>query len=223
MTGSLQSEIKTSVNLCTKGLSERFDILLHATDCQPSSKAPATAYGPREVVRDILVFNVDAWPTCSSDLMDYGSEEIQRLTNWFEVALERAGCSTKNIKDQWVSLKIQVNSQFRKMDYASLWETLLTKVPYKDDLTDVLHLVQILLVLPISAAQCEWIKSSTRAALSVLVLEDLIRLSSEGPSVADFDPAPAVIVDLLGTSQKENAQGGLTFRTINPDLTYVFY
>ena len=85
------------------------------------------------------------------------------------------------------------------MDYAALWETLLTKLPYKEDFADVLHLVEILLVLPISAAQCERavssqnrIKSSTRATLNVAVLEDLIRLSSDGPPVADFVPAPAV-------------------------------
>ena len=92
-----------------------------------------------------------------------------------------------------------VNGQFRKLDYGSLWETLLTKVPYKDDFKDVLHIVELVLVLPISAAQCERavlaqnrIKSSTRATLSVSVLEDLIRLSSEGPPVAEFDPTSAV-------------------------------
>jgi len=68
----------------------------------------------------MLVFNVDAWPTRSSVLMDYGREEIQWLSNWLEVALQRAGCSTENIEDQWVSLKIQVNSPFRKLDYANL-------------------------------------------------------------------------------------------------------
>ena len=100
---------------------------------------------------------------------------------------------------RWISLKIAVNSQFRKMDYSTLWETFLTKLPYKEDYADVLHLVEILLVLPISAAQCERavssqnrIKSSTRASLNVEVLEDLIRLSSEGPPVADFEPAAAV-------------------------------
>lgn len=198
MTASLQSEIETAVGLCTKGLSERFDILLQA-DCQPSSKAPATGHGPKEVVRDMLMFNVDAWPTCSADLVDYGREEIQRLSKWFEVALQRAGCTPKKIEDQWVSPKIQINSQFRKLDYTNLWATMLTKVPYKENFKDVLHLVEILLVLPISAAQCEQavssqnrIKSSTRATLSVSVLEDLIRLSSEGPPIADFDPAPAV-------------------------------
>ena len=44
-----------------------------------------TIYGPKEVVKDMLIFNVDVWPTRSSDLMDYGRQEIQRLTNWFKV------------------------------------------------------------------------------------------------------------------------------------------
>ena len=196
MTDSLQSKIQNAVNLSTKGLKERFDIL-HAADSteverQPTRKEPE--YGPREVLRDMLVFNVNAWPTRSSELMEHGRQEVQRLTNWFRVALERAGCN-----EQWVSLKIQVNSQLRKLDYVTLWQTLLTKVPYKEDFKDILHLVEILLVLPISAAQCERavsaqnrIKSSTRAMLGVSLLEDLICISSEGPPVADFDPAPAV-------------------------------
>ena len=60
------------------------------------------------------------------------------------------------------------------MDYSILWETLLTKLPYKEDYADVLHLVEILLVLPISAAQSERavssknrIKSSNRTTLNV--------------------------------------------------------
>jgi len=84
-----------------------------------------------------------------------------------------------------------VNGQFHKLDYGSLWETLLTKVPYKNNFKDVLHLVELVLVLLISATQCECavsaqnrIKSSTRANLSVSVLEDLIHLSSEfGPCI----------------------------------------
>ena len=72
---------------------------------------------------------------------------------------------------------------------------MLTKVPYKENFKDVLHLVEILLVLPISAAQCERavsaqnrIKSSTRASLGVSVLEDLIRISAEGVPEVQCSP-----------------------------------
>ena len=142
MTGRLQSEIQNAVNLCTKGLNQRFDILLNAIEAEsrPSTKVPE--FDPKEVVRDLLIFNVDARHTCVGELMKYGREEVQRLTNWFEVALERAGCNTKDIIEQWVSLKIQVNSQFRKLNYINLWQTLLNEVPNKEDFKDVLHLQQ---------------------------------------------------------------------------------
>ena len=106
MTGSLQSEIQNAVNLCTKGLTERFDILLNDIEAerQPSTKVPE--YGPKGVVRDLLIFNVDAWPTRLSELMEHGREEVQDLSSWFEVALEGAGCNTKEIIEQWVFLKV---------------------------------------------------------------------------------------------------------------------
>ena len=188
--GSLESEMVTAVNLTTQGLREQSGVLLSAKN--QGSKAPD--YGPKQVVSDMLVFIVDSWPTHPSDLLDYGREEIGRLTQWFQPILERAGCKTSTI-----SLKVQVSGQFCKLDYGSLWEALLTKVPYKNDLEDVLHLVELVLVLPISAAQCERavsaqnrIKNSTTATLNVSVLEDLIRLSSEGQPVSEFDLTPAV-------------------------------
>ena len=47
--------------------------------------------------------------------------------------------------------------------------------------------------------------------LGVSVLEDLIRISSEGPPVADFDPVPQLLVGFHGTSLKGNAQDDHTF------------
>ena len=194
---SLQSEIDTAVDLCTQWLNERFGILINASETTKGKKEEA--YGPQEVVSDMLFLNVDVWPSNPVDLVDYGREEIQRLTEWFRPLLHTEGCNINSIHDQWVSLKILVKSQFQKMDSINLWQAFLTKAPYKDNFKDVLHLVEIVLVLPISAAQCERavsaqnrIKSSVRATLATSVVEDLIRLSSEGPPVADFDAAPCV-------------------------------
>ena len=58
---------------------------------------------------------------------------------------------------------------------------------------------KILLVLPLSAAQCERaisaqnrFKNCHRASLAPEITESLIRISAEGPPVVDYDPAPAV-------------------------------
>lgn len=76
---------------------------------------------------------------------------------------------------------------------------MLAKVPYKDDFQNVLHLVEIMLVLPISAAQCERAvsaqnrrKSSLRVGLGSSTLQDLIRITAEGPPVTEFNATPAV-------------------------------
>lgn len=193
---SLQSEIETAINLCTHGLNERFGILINASATTKSENE--AVYGP-QVVNDMLILNVDVWPSNPVDLVDHGREQIQRLIEWFRPLLHAAGCNIDAIQDQWVSMKILVKNQFQKMDSITLWQTFLTKAPYKDNFKDVLHVIEIVLVLPISAAQCERavsaqnrIKSSICATLATSVLEDLIRLSSEGPPVADFDAAPCV-------------------------------
>ena len=73
-------------------------------------------YGSKEVVSDMLVFIADRRPTCLSDLMDNGREEIGRMVKWLFPILERAGCDISAIQDQWVSMKIQITGQFCKID-----------------------------------------------------------------------------------------------------------
>ena len=89
--------------------------------------------------------------------------------------------------------------QFCNKDYSSLWKMFLVKDPYKSDLKDILQLVEILLLLPISAAGCERmiflqnrINSILRAALKKSSLEGLIRISAENWSLEEFDTLPSV-------------------------------
>lgn len=96
-------------------------------------------------------------------------------------------------------MKIQINGQFRKMDYVSFWEIFFIKCFYKEDFKDVLYFVEMVFVFSISAVQCERvvsvqnrIKGSIRVIFIVLVLEDLIRLFFEGLFVAEFDLSLAV-------------------------------
>lgn len=140
-----------------------------------------------------MVFNVDSWPHKDAELIDFGNG------NWFEPTLRTAGCQVDDILPQWQSMNITFNARFRDKVYSSLWKMFLSKDPYKSDLKDILHLVEILLVLPISAAGCERmvssqnrIKSSLRASLKTTSLEGLIRISAQDPRLEEFDPVPSV-------------------------------
>ena len=124
---------------------------------------------------------------------------MARLVTWFRPVLESGGCRVEPVPKEWVSLKVMVKTQFQDMAYSRLWSTMLTKEPYKSDYKNVLHLVELLLVLPISSAQCERafssqnrIKSAKRSCLETETTEDLIGTSSEGSPIAEFVPSQAV-------------------------------
>lgn len=157
-----------------------------------------------EVVKDMLVFNADAWPCSAQDLVDFGNNMIDRLTSWFKPTLQKAGCDVDSISEEWFSLKVLVNTTILDKYYTSLWEIMLTKLPYKDDFKNLLHLVEIMLVQPISAVQCERaistqnrVENSIRVTLGSSTLDDLIQITAEGPSAEEFHPAPVVDKRLL--------------------------
>ncbi|XP_036960656.1 uncharacterized protein LOC119023096 isoform X2 [Acanthopagrus latus] len=130
---------------------------------------------------------------------------------------ERSGCYLAAVLDKWQGLKILVSQNFKDKSYSGLWETMLTKEPYREDYKNILELVQLMLVLPISAAQCERgfsaqnrIKSSKRSSHAVSTTKDLMRITLEGPRFEDYDPNPAV--DCWINSAKR-ARRGQVWRT----------
>ena len=76
----LQSEINTTVDLCKQGLTERFDVVIKASELNGRKKQ--AVYGTENVLHDMLILNVDAWPSDPKDLVDSGREEIQHLVKW---------------------------------------------------------------------------------------------------------------------------------------------
>ena len=92
-------------------------------------------------------FGHDAWHTEMEVFLNFGREK------WFQAPLLSSGCNVSAVQSQWLSLKVLVHSNFLDKGYNDLWAMLMIKEPYKDYLKDVLYLVQILLVLPLSATQ----------------------------------------------------------------------
>ncbi|MEQ2242038.1 hypothetical protein ILYODFUR_031680 [Ilyodon furcidens] len=144
-----------------------------------------------------------------------GRDSGSNPTFWIRTSC--GGCQVDQVPQEWQLLKTIVRTTFKDKSYLGLWQTLLTKEPYCSDLDifgqlmtffksqthvytcknnfllmfqTILHLGEMLLVLPISAAQCErgfsaqnHIKNSTRSSLHVSTTEDLIRISTEGCSL----------------------------------------
>ncbi|XP_076121139.1 zinc finger protein 862 isoform X2 [Alosa pseudoharengus] len=179
----LKKNMTAVIAITVEALNTRFGSLINA-ETQDYS-----------VVNCFTIFNHDTWPENSDELLNYGSDKVETLVEHFSDVLTSFGCQLEAIQEEWQSVKALISHTFQDKSYSSLWQMLLTKEPYKTDYKNLLHLVEILLILPISAAQCERgfsaqkrIKSSLRSSLHVSTTEDLIRISTEGPSLERFDP-----------------------------------
>ena len=134
-------------------------------------------------------------PSSSSRHTSYGPSKVVQDFLIFNI-----DSWPKNDSGWWYSPTVVLyENQFCNKDYSSLWKMFLVKDPYKSDLKDILQLIEILLLLPISAAGCERmislqnrINSSLRAALKKSSLEGLIRISAENWSLEEFDTLPSV-------------------------------
>lgn len=182
--------IKSSIILTVNGLKSRMSALLeHPDNVVGLSKTTAT----------FKVFNHDAWPEDDNALVNYGEAEIKTLLYWFSPLLIKNKCEAEEVLIQWNNLKTLVAKESQDKSYTGLWKTMLAKQPYKEDFKD-LHLVHNLLVLPVSAVQCEQVfsaqnhvKLDVRSSLATETLEDLIRISADGPALKDFDPQNSAI------------------------------
>ena len=177
----MEATIKSTV----KHLKARFCSLLgeDATQCTTT-----------KAVKCFNIFYHDSWPEDQEELVDHGADDLAFLLDHFSPVLTRNGVNTEMAKEEFVGLKLLIARMFKDKIYLSLWELMLTREPYCSDYKNILHLVYILLVLPVSSAVCERgfssqkrIKSDARASLHTDTVEDLIRISVEGPSLEDFD------------------------------------
>lgn len=82
-------------HLCVSGITERFNLMLTSTS-NAHSLTPSIA----QVVKDMIVFIIYSWPTSSEDLVDFGNNVIDRLTNWFAPVLQQAGCEAHVISEK---------------------------------------------------------------------------------------------------------------------------
>lgn len=185
----LKQQFLDTLLLTTDQIEVRFRNLLGANKSE----------GAQAVTRAFNIFHHDTWPKERQALLQSGYNELKPLTDWFQTVLATAGCEVEKIAAEWRSLKKTVRNSFSDKSYLEVYQLLLEKEPYKTDLANIRHLVEILLVLPISSLDCERafsaqkrIKTSTRSCLKTSRLSDLILVSSEGPDLATFDPSSAI-------------------------------
>lgn len=145
------------------------------------------------------IFNNDKWPDDRKQLELLYGKGLKLLTEWFKDKLLQSRCQVEEIPGEWRCLKRRVSNDLHGKSYLGLYQTLLLKQPYRDEMQNIVHLVQILLVPPVSSANCERAfsaqkkrKSNVCSSLTSSRLSDLILILTEGPELQQYDPSSAV-------------------------------
>ena len=99
-------------------------------------------------------FDFKMWPHDMEDLRNYGNQEIVNLATHFKSNIEKAGCIIDNIPRQWGKLKRHIIN-LRTSSLFQVYSSVLKSEVENDDLKDVLHLVEIMMTLSPSTAECE--------------------------------------------------------------------
>ena len=85
----------------------------------------------------------------------YGQDEVSLLVEWFHVLLTANGCDVEKIEREWDDVKeMVVTTGLKGTNYIDVWAKLFTSSK-KEALRNILHLVEILLVVSVSNALLE--------------------------------------------------------------------
>ena len=140
------------------------------------------------------------WPE-KQNMTEFGDNWVDALVTHFTPALEAAGADSVRIGDEWAVVKSFIYSKPE-------WQEKLCKLTWPElnrsfssECPNLLALIDLVLSLPASTAECERgfshmkrIKSDLRSTLNSDALNDLMLTQLLAPSVRQFTPKQAVEV-----------------------------
>ena len=125
---------------------------------------------------------------------------LDSLISHFKTPLERAGVDTSVIKEEWEDM-IDYARRYLDLvqqDYRAIWWKLFNAAN-ANRWANVLSLIELLFCIPMSNGRVErvfsalkFIKSDRRSSLSEDTLDHLVRITVDGPPLAQLDASPAV-------------------------------
>lgn len=153
--------------------------------------------GSDQTLLAMSVFDITLWPDDRMALATNGEDKIHHLVEHFRLLLDKNDFKFDAVLQEWSCLKTCICNNYLDLNPQALWKRVFTY--HSNRFPNVLMLVEITLILPLSTACCERgfsvmgkIKSDWRSCLSVEVLDCLMRIRIEGPTVAEFDPQPGL-------------------------------
>ncbi|KAJ8307676.1 hypothetical protein KUTeg_014770 [Tegillarca granosa] len=106
-----------------------------------------------------FAFDHKNWPlpTDRNALLEYGKEDVRQVFRTFNVILTNASCNLVDALSQWNDLKFHVASTARYLQLHPLlvWQLVSQMDQDKGDYKDILKIIHLSSILPLSNACCE--------------------------------------------------------------------
>lgn len=127
----------------------------------------------------------------------YGVQDVKNLSERFKNTLHNTGVDREKLLEEWQMLKCLIYRRFKNFR-ASTWEDI-HAVFGDSGVTNILKLLDLIHSLPPTSVlnetgfnQMKLIKTDRRQSLSGRHLNDLMLIRLQSPSIAEFDPNPAI-------------------------------
>ena len=150
-----------------------------------------------DVIAAFDMFNTSLWPDRDDELTLYGEQELNTLVDHFKLLLERNDFDLELVDQEWQELKVCIKRNHSQLRMLPMWQRIFAE--YSERFPNILMLVEIMLVLPLATACCERgfstlkrIKSDWRSRLETETLDNLMRISIDGPDLESYNAARAL-------------------------------
>ena len=150
----------------------------------------------KDFFKAVRLLDTKLWPTDKDQIMGYGDSEISSAVRHFNLALEAKNTSVENIMSEWTTFKVFWLDNLQHVEKNKICPIVLTE--YSHSFSNLVHFIRILLLLPVSNAIVERgfsamrrIKTDWRSSLGKESLDNLMRISIDGPPTENFEPKEA--------------------------------
>lgn len=161
------------------------------------------------------VFDFKTWPdkeTEAAEFREFGDESVEKLVQLYGGLLTEE--EKENASDQWLSLKNHISQNLKRPVLPTYESVLGLDEDDQSAFSAMLPLVNIMLTISPSTAECERgfsamnaLKSQYRTSLKQESLSNLMRIKVDGPPVKDFNPNESVVTWLNSGKGTRHTKG----------------
>ncbi|XP_014666641.1 PREDICTED: uncharacterized protein LOC106808429 [Priapulus caudatus] len=144
------------------------------------------------------ILDTSQWPSAKEELATYANTSVDYTCRHFRDIIIKQGCNLEEVMYEWQEAKLFIGDLPPARRH-TVWRDIFNDPELAAKFPNFMHIVEVLLVLPLSTAACErgfscmkQVKTDWRASLTVEMLTKLMFIVLNGPAPTDFRAAGAV-------------------------------